>query len=159
MYDSRGVAPALSSRANRIVDDFLAWLLIGIALVIAELVTGTFYLLFLGIAAFIGAGVAYVHPSFWVQAIAAAIAAVIGVMWVQRHRRSSRQPAMPPLDVGQSVVFEHWTHAADRTARVKYRNALWDARVESDARGEAGEVLHIVAVEGSTLVVARAKRP
>lgn len=136
----------------------LVWLLIGVALVIAELVTGTFYLLFLGIAALIGAGVAYFYASFWTQAIAAAIAAVIGVMWVQRHRRMSRPPPMPPLDVGQPVIFEAWTNATDRAARVRYRDALWDARVEGGARGEAGEVLHIVDVEGSRLVVAKTKR-
>ena len=41
------------------MDISLAWLIAGVALIVAELVTGTFYLLVLGIAAFAGAGVAY----------------------------------------------------------------------------------------------------
>jgi membrane protein implicated in regulation of membrane protease activity len=34
------------------MDAYLAWLLLGLALVIVELLTGTFYLLVLGVAAF-----------------------------------------------------------------------------------------------------------
>ena len=39
--------------------DYILWAAAGLALVIAELVTGTFYLLVLGIAALAGAAVAF----------------------------------------------------------------------------------------------------
>jgi len=38
--------------------------IVGIALVIAELITGTFYLLVIGIAALVGAPAAYLNYSF-----------------------------------------------------------------------------------------------
>ena len=50
------------------IDSFLVWLIAGFALVIVELVTGTFYLLVLGVAAFAGAGLAYAGAVFaWHQ--------------------------------------------------------------------------------------------
>jgi membrane protein implicated in regulation of membrane protease activity len=134
-----------------------AWVIAGLVLVIAELVTGTFYLLVLGMAALAGAAVAYFGGSFWMQAVVVAAAAVGGVIWIQRHKRTSEQPVMPPLDLGQPVTLDSWINRTDCIARVKYRNALWDAQIEGDGNGETGEVFYIVAVEGNTLRVAKRK--
>jgi membrane protein implicated in regulation of membrane protease activity len=38
-------------------------------------------------------------------------------------------------------------------ARVKYRDALWDAQVAGDVRGEPGEILYVVSADGNTLKV------
>ena len=47
----------------------LVWLVVGIVPVIAEPLTGTFYLPFFGIAALIGSAVAYLGAPIWSQAI------------------------------------------------------------------------------------------
>jgi membrane protein implicated in regulation of membrane protease activity len=131
------------------------WLIVGIVLIVAELMTGTFYLLFLGIAALVAAAVAFLGGTLVVQAIVAAACSVAGVVWVHRHRRSIETKPMPSLDVGQHVTFESWVSQADKVARVQYRDAHWDAQIDGDCRGEPGEVFHIVAVEGSLLRVAK----
>jgi len=136
---------------------YLVWLVVGIVLVIAELLTGTFYLLFLGVAALVGAAVAYAGAPFWAQAIASAVLAVAGVVWIQRHKRMKAQPVMPALDVGQPVRLDAWVNRADRLARVRYRDALWDARVSGEISGEPGELLYITGVDGATLQVAKSK--
>jgi membrane protein implicated in regulation of membrane protease activity len=64
---------------------------------------------------------------------------------------------MPSFDAGQPVTLDSWVNRADRLARVKYRDALWDAIVEGESRGEAGEVFYIRAVSGNTLHVAKQK--
>jgi membrane protein implicated in regulation of membrane protease activity len=133
------------------------WLFAGIILIVAELMSGTFYLLFLGLAALVAAAVAFLGAALWIQASVAAACAVAGVVWVQRHRRSIKQKPMPSLDVGQSVAFDSWSSEPDRLARVKYRDAHWDARVSGDCAGQPGEILHITGVEGSTLLVAKAR--
>lgn len=138
------------------MDATLAWIGAGLLLVIAELLTGTFYLLVLGIAALVGGGVAYLGAPFGVQAAATAVVAIAGTMWVQRLRRSrGAGPQMAHIDVGQPVTLDTWVNQADRLARVKYRDALWDAHIEGEHRGEAGEVFYIRAVQGSVLVVAK----
>ena len=54
------------------VDSALAWAIVGLVLVIAELLSGTFYLLMLAVAAFGAALAAYFGQSFPVQSIVAA---------------------------------------------------------------------------------------
>ena len=137
------------------MDTYLIWLVAGFMLVIVELVTGTFYLLVLGIAAIAGGLVAYAGQPFPIQALVAAALAVIGVLWVNRMRRASRAVKMQPLDVGQPATFDHWVDRAAGLARVKYRDALWDATVTGEARGEQGEPLYVAAIDGNTLKVSK----
>jgi membrane protein implicated in regulation of membrane protease activity len=139
------------------VDGSLAWLVAGIVLVIAELATGTFYLLVLGVAALVAAAAAYAGGGFIVQVVAAAAIAVAGVFWIRSRKLALATPAMPSLDVGQAVTLDSWVNREDRLARVKYRDALWDAVVDGEFRGEAGEVFYIRSVSGNTLRVAKRK--
>ena len=132
------------------------WTIAGFALVIAELMSGTFYLLVLGLAAFAGGGIAYVNYPFWVQALVAAAIAVIGVAAVNRVRRARPSTPAPSLDVGQAVVLDAWVNRQDRLARVRYRNAIWDAKVLDEPAAEAGQTLYIRHVDGNTLHVSTA---
>jgi membrane protein implicated in regulation of membrane protease activity len=135
----------------------IVWLIAGIALVVAEMMLGTFYLLVLGFAAGIAALVAHLGGAFLTQVLLAAGIAIAGVLWLRAHGGAGRTPEMAPLDVGQSVTLDRWVNREDGTARVRYRDALWDAVVEGEVRGEPGEMLYIHAVDGSTLHVARRK--
>jgi len=137
------------------MDIALAWLIAGFILIIVELVTGTFFLLVLGIAAFVAAGVAYAGAAFVWQAVAAAAVAVAGVIWVHRYRKTISPKRMQGLDFGQPVAFDSWVNRDTGQARVKYRDALWDAQVAGDASGEPGEILYITSVDGSTLKVSK----
>jgi membrane protein implicated in regulation of membrane protease activity len=139
------------------VDSALTWLIAGIVLVIAELATGTFYLFVLGVAALLTAAVAYAGGGFLVQVVVAGLIAIAGVLWIRGRKHAMATPAMPGLDVGQPVTLDSWIDRDDRLARVKYRDALWDAIVEGEFRGETGEVFYIRAVAGNTLRVAKQK--
>jgi len=139
------------------VDISLAWLIAGVALIVAELVTGTFYLLVLGIAALVGSGIGYAGGTHLWQALTAAVVAVAGVVWVHQYRKRTGSSPMRGLDVGQHATFESWVNKSAGHARVKYRDALWDAQVAGDASGEPGEILYITAVDGSTLKVSKTR--
>jgi membrane protein implicated in regulation of membrane protease activity len=135
------------------VDAWLIWLIAGIALVIAELATGTFYLLVIAAAAFAGAAMAYFQQSLWLAAVVATAVAAGGVVVVSRYRAPRAARAGGSLDVGQSAVFEAWISEGERLARVRYRNSQWDARVLDGGAIEGGRLLHIRSVEGNTLHV------
>jgi membrane protein implicated in regulation of membrane protease activity len=137
------------------METYLVWLVAGFALVIAELVTGTFFLLVLGIAAFAGSAMAWFGQGFWLEALCAAAVAVAGVFWVQRQRKTMQKPDMASLDLGQAVTLEAWVDRAQGAARVKYRNTQWDAEVEGEREFDRGEVLFSRAVEGNTLKVSK----
>jgi len=139
------------------METYLIWLVAGFVLVIAELVTGTFYLLVLGIAAFAGSATAWFGRGFWVEALCAAAVAVAGVFWVRRQRKAMQQSDMASLDLGQAVSLEAWVSREQGAARVTYRNTQWDAQVEGERDFDRGQVLFIHAVQGSTLKVAKTK--
>ena len=139
------------------MDISLTWLIAGFILIIAELMTGTFYLLVLGIAELVGSGIGYAGGVQLWQAIGAAIVAIAGFFLVHRYKQAMMPGAMRGLDVGQPAAFESWVNKSAGHARVKYRDALWDAQVSGDASGEPGEILYVVSVDGNTLKVSKTR--
>ena len=140
------------------MDTYLIWLVAGFLLVIVELVSGTFYLLVLGVASLAGGVVAYTGLPFSVQAVVAATLAVGGVFWVNRVRRRSTGVKMRSLDIGQPARFDRWVDRAAGQARVKHRDALWDATVVGEISGEPGEVLTVISIDGNTLKVSKTRQ-
>ena len=135
------------------MEEDLAWAIIGLALVIIELLTGTFYLLVLGIAAFGAALAAWLGQGFPVQVIVAAAIAALGCYGVHVYRASNMTQQMPQVDAGQPANFENWVDRGARLARVSYRGASWDALVEGEESPEAGAILYVLAAQGNTLKV------
>jgi membrane protein implicated in regulation of membrane protease activity len=142
------------------METWLLWLVVAFGLVIAELVTGTFYLLVIGVGFFAAALCAWLGANLLVQAVAGSAVAFLGGWLVhhwhaaQRLRDAGRSNL---LDRGQPVILEGWANEEAGIARVRYRGASWDARVAAGgARPETGTTLYIEGQEGSTLVVAAA---
>jgi membrane protein implicated in regulation of membrane protease activity len=140
----------------------IAWLLAGLFLVVVELMTGTFYLLILGIAAGIASLIAFLGQPVWLQAVVAAIAAVIGGVLVHRYRRAANatSPKDHSNDIGETVTIESWVSEPQRLARVNYRGTTWDAEVVGTDVIEPGTLLYVVGTEGSRLKISptRARR-
>ncbi len=136
----------------------LLWLLVGFGLVIVELLTGTFYLLMLGVAAFCAAAAAYFGQGFDVQVIVAVAAAAAGCYGVHLHHTRNAKAQMPSVDAGQPANFENWIDQGGGLARVRYRGASWDARIDGQGDLEAGALLYVTHTEGHTLNVSR-QRP
>lgn len=139
------------------MDMSLWWAIAGILLIIVEMLTGTFYLMVLGIAALGAAAAAWVGYSFWVQAVVTAALAVVGVILIKRYRGTGARSATQSLDIGQPVTVESWISEADGIARVSYRNAQWEAHIVGE-RAPGGKLFYIRAVDGNTLTVS-AQRP
>src|SRR5258707_459903 len=115
------------------MEEDLLWAILGLTLVIVELLTGTFYLLMLGIAAFGAALAAWLGHGIGVQALVAAVISGGGCYGVHVYRARNAKAQMPPLDAGQPASFENWVDQSARLARVRYRGASWEARVDGDA--------------------------
>jgi membrane protein implicated in regulation of membrane protease activity len=135
------------------MDPALIWAITGLVLVIVELLTGTFYLVMLGIAAFGAAGAAWLGYDFPVQVIVAAVIAAVGCYSVHVYRVKNKSQQMPSVDAGMPASFESWIDAGARLARVRYRGASWDARVEGAEALEPGATVYVLATDGNTLKV------
>lgn len=106
------------------------WLLTG-ALIVVELLSGTFYLLMLAVGAVAAALAAHAGLPVVAQII---VAAVLGggavVVWHMRKLASRGElPAQSNpnvnLDIGETVHIASWN--ADGSANVQYRGANWTA--------------------------------
>jgi membrane protein implicated in regulation of membrane protease activity len=142
------------------MDEDVLWAILGLALVIVELLSGTFYLLMLGLAAFGAALAAWLGQPFGVQAVVAAVVAAAGCFGVHAYHSKNAKGQMPPVDAGQRASFEAWLDQGARLARVRYRGATWEAKVEGDgSEGAApGSPLYVIRADGNTLKVT-AHRP
>jgi len=135
--------------------DWMSWLVAAGVLVIAELFTGTFYLLMIAIGLGAGALAAQVGASGPMQTLAAAVVGLVatGILHRSRFGRPARaEPSRDSnvnLDIGQRVVVPSWQ---DGRARVMYRGALWDVELGPGAIAEAGDY-RIVEVLGNRLIV------
>ena len=132
------------------------WWIAAIVLAGAEIVTGTFYLLALGVAFAIGGVVAFLGAPPAMQWLATGVLAFLGTIAAHRWRtRRGEPPPAPDLDVGGTVHVETWR--PDGSARVVYRGTHWDAVPASDTTPRQ-HTMYIVATRGSTLVLG-AERP
>ncbi|HEV3009477.1 MAG TPA: NfeD family protein [Burkholderiales bacterium] len=137
------------------MDHAIVWAVGGLVLVIVELLTGTFYLLMLGIAAFGAALAAWLGLEFPAQAIVAAVVSAAGCYGVHVYKAKNRAQQMAPIDAGMPASFESWLDAGERLAKVRYRGASWDARVEGLEAIEPGATVYVLAADGNTLRVAK----
>lgn len=127
------------------------WWALAVILVGVELMTGTFYLLAVGVAFAVGGFAAWFGASLPVQLIIGGVLSVAGTMAAHRWRLRQLLPATPPLDLGQSVRILEWKD--DGSARVNYRGTQWDAELVAPGVARA-ETMYIVGTRGSTLLIA-----
>lgn len=141
------------------MQDYLLWTLLGFALVIVELMSGTFYLLVIGIGALAGALAAWLGAPFVGQVAVAGSVAIVGAWWAHRWHAAQRSDGdqANAIDVGQAVTVVRWLNPAEGMLRVRYRGVEWDARVNPDDAAAkdvaAGGMLHILAQDGQCWVV------
>jgi len=133
------------------------WWLIAAAFIIPELLTGSFFLLFLAVGAAAGALAAHLGFGVVTQLVACATFAVgLAAGW-RRWQALRAAPAVQAdshlhLDIGQVVRVTDWD-ASGRQGFATHRGSAWRVVFgSSDSRPEPG-VFRIVEVRGNQLVV------
>ena len=133
----------------------LWWLLAGGA-VIAELLTGTFFLLMISLGFAAAALSATAGANMATQLVVAALTgggAVIAWYLVKQARKAGQTPdndAELNLDIGETVMVDDWL--PDGTSSVKYRGAHWTALHRAGVQALPGPH-RVVEVLGTRLVV------
>lgn len=138
------------------METYVYWILLALLLVGLEIVTGTFYLLVIGIALAVGGAAAALGLALVWQFVFSAVTGVAGTIMLRRWKSSqaSKTPEVG-LDIGLPVKIIKWND--DGSARVHYRGAEWDAELESADTPREG-TLYIKAVHGSGLVLTHLKQ-
>jgi membrane protein implicated in regulation of membrane protease activity len=128
----------------------LFWLVVAVGAIVTEMLTGTLYLLVIGIAAAVATGLAWAGVSWEWQCMAAAVVGVAGALSV-RHFKPDGTTRMPDALQGTAEVL---AVTAPGKLRVRWRGTEWDAT--GDAVIQAGDKVSIVSQQGNVLSVALA---
>jgi membrane protein implicated in regulation of membrane protease activity len=131
------------------------WLLAG-ALVAAELVSGTFYLLMVAFGFVAAALSAHAGASMTIQFVTAALVSGGSVLAWRSYKKGVDAPLAANanhdvnMDIGEVVDVMHWND--DATSQVKYRGANWQVSLAAGDLPTPGKH-QIIEVIGSRLVV------
>ena len=132
---------------------WLIWLIIGIVLLIAEMTTFTFYLLWLGLGALAAALVAALVPDMWLLHIIVAAVVALGLTYFTKpltrrlHGKKGFKDAVDQLVWKQGEVTE--TIEPGGLGIVRIGTETWSAT--ADERIERGETI-IVESRGTAVV-------
>lgn len=127
----------------------ILWAIAAAACLVAELMTGTFYLLVLCLAFSVGCGLAALDVSLSVQIVAAAITGLLGIVLVRRWRsRNNAVSPTPPIATNALVTI---ISSQGSRYRVRWRGTEWDANgpagmpenATAMISGQTGNTLHI----------------
>lgn len=135
---------------------YYLWFAAAVVLVIAEMASGTFYLLMVACGVIAGGIAALLGADVPVQTVTAALVAIVAIVALRRTRFGKLRrtdAATDPgvnLDIGQEVEVPTWD--AFRRARVPYRGADWTVELAPGTDPAPGRY-RIVEVRGATLIV------
>lgn len=132
------------------------WFVVAFGLLVAELLTGTFYLLVIAIALAVAGLAAWLGAPVALQFVVAAVIGLGGSMWLRTTRFGRRlhdraDDRVQNMDIGQSLRVDAWTPA--RTARANYRGAVWDVELAPGEQPASGEFI-IREIHANRLIVA-----
>jgi membrane protein implicated in regulation of membrane protease activity len=142
-----------------------AWIAVGAILLGSELtfVNAQFYLVFLGVSAFV-VGLLQVTgllAADWLQWAAFAVIAVTSMLAFRKKIYEKMRHSLPPLrsgPAGETVTLPTILSPGE-TCRLEYRGGSWSAMNGGKTVIEAGCAARIERVEGLTLVVHDLKSP
>jgi membrane protein implicated in regulation of membrane protease activity len=137
----------------------LVWLIVGIVLMLAEVLSSDFVLIMLGLGALFGAGTASLGGNAFVQVGVFAVASV-GLIALARPALKRRFLGGPgtrtntdALIGARAVVLATVDH--DSNGRIKLAGDIWSARSLSEGHQlEPGTTVTVVEIAGATAVVA-----
>jgi membrane protein implicated in regulation of membrane protease activity len=135
------------------------WLVLGLILLIAEMASGTTYLLWPAVAAFITALLAWIAPTGWVVEIVVfgvliLVLTYFGHPLVKRWRNEGAANGLNERGtalIGSRGVVSTF---ANGVGSVRVHDTVWRALSEDDL--QAGQEVEVTAVDGATLKVRRA---
>lgn len=134
----------------------LIWLIVGLGLLIIELFTMTFFLMWIAVAALLAALTALFTASMWFPWAVFSVAAIILLLVTRPLARSLHGAVTVPSNVdsliGQQAYVLQVIDPRANTGRVRVKSDEWRAR--STEVIPEGVYVTVLAVEGATLMVA-----
>lgn len=126
----------------------MIWFAVGLALMVAEILTGTFYLLAISAGFFLAGLAELIGVGFSVQMAVAGIASTGCCLALHAYRKGkAKEPALS-FDVGQKVSVT----SEEGVFKAQYRGSLWAVEHAESKDLNVGEYT-IVQLKSNTIVV------
>jgi membrane protein implicated in regulation of membrane protease activity len=145
------------------METYIVWFVAALALLVLELMSTTFYSIFLAFGAFAAGVLAFAIPTsaIWIQAVLAIAVAMLGVVLgrpflSRRLRRRGEPPLTPGVHggfVGQRALPTDDVGDELHPGHVKLAGETWLAFAEDHQSIPKGTAVIVTAVRGTTLVV------
>lgn len=130
------------------------WVLLGLGLLISEMLSGTFVLIFFSIGAFFAALVALLAPEMVsLQVIIDAAVSFAGVFLFRKKLQNKlMKSGSHNLDLGKEIIVDQEIEPHQQ-ARISYQGTTWQASNVGTETIHAGERVTIVGMDQLTLLV------
>ena len=130
------------------------WVIAGIVLLISEMLTGGFFLVFIALGAFAASLAAALDQNSAVQLATCAVVAIGGVLTLRKpiQQRLLVKAATVNTDVGREIQVDTDV-AAHKKARIQYQGSGWEAVNVGSENIKAGDRVVIVGMDGILLLI------
>jgi inner membrane protein len=130
------------------------WVLLGTGLLVTEMLSGTFFLLFLSLGAFSASLAAlFGLQSIPLQIVICAVVACLGFFLLKKPlQKKLLKSAAIHIDQGQILRMEQ-PLAPGQTTRISYQGTTWDARNTDSVALNPGDRARIAGTEGHILLL------
>ncbi len=131
------------------------WVLLGTGLLVAEVLSGTFVLLFFSLGAFAAALLAiFGVGAVEMQILTCGVVSALGFFLLKKplQRKMLRSAESIQVDLGRTLRAEAPLKSGG-VVRVSYQGTTWEARNEGREDISEGEIMQIVGTDGNILLV------
>jgi len=136
------------------VDSVNLWILVGLGLLIAEMLTGGFFMMFVAIGAFAAALTASFGGPLAAQAILGSGVAIVGMVTLRApiQRKLREQAGSVVNDIGKEITVDQEI-GAHKQARITYQGTSWlTTNIGSEPIRQNDHAI-IVGLDGNVLLV------
>lgn len=140
---------------------WVVWLVIGVALIIGEIFTSSFFMILIGISSLLAGIVAFFIPAnlIFIPVCVFAVFTVLSLIYLRpicvKYLYNKNAPASNVDAMKGKILTAETRIDGTKSGTVKLYADIWKARTEDADPIEAGEKVYIVKVEGNTLVVSK----
>jgi len=135
------------------MDPSVIWIVLGLTLLILEMVTLTFILVFIAVGCFAAGLISYFTPVYAIQIVSCAVVTLIGLFGFRKQLQSRMLKSITlKADIGKEILIDHGIHP-HQTARITYQGTSWQVTNLDPEEIKKGDRVCIVGIDGNTLLI------
>jgi membrane protein implicated in regulation of membrane protease activity len=135
------------------MDPLSLWLIAGLVLLISEMLTASFFLVFIALGCFAAALASSLGAPLWLQSVACAAIAVSGVLTLRKaiQKRLLKSISLS-ADIGREIRVDE-AIAPHQQTRITYQGSSWLATNLGTEKIKQGDHVMIVGIDGNVLLI------